>query len=125
MFFFARQLMGIFTDDEEVIQLGVNCIYVIAPVPMVLCFDSSHLNMLSAMKRPMYGFYEAMLRKVILPAPLFWLFVSYWTMPVEWVWYSVAVTNVLMTIITVAYGATSSGVHCQTNRRARNPSAIV
>ena len=104
MFFFARQLMGIFTNDEEVIQLGVNCIYVIAPIQWSYVLTAAHLNMLSAMKRPMYGFYEAMLRKVILPAPLFWLFVSYWTMPVEWVWYSVAVTNVFMTIVTVIYG---------------------
>lgn len=104
MFFFARQLMQIFTDDLEVIQLGVNCIYVIAPIQWSYVLTAAHLNMLQAMKRPMYGFYEAMLRKVILPAPLFWLFVSYWAMPVEWVWYSVAVTNVLMTIVTVIIG---------------------
>ena len=104
MFFFARPLMQIFTDDEEVIQLGVNCLYVIAPIQWSYVLTAAHLNMLQAMKRPMYGFYEAMLRKVILPAPLFWLFVSYWAMPVEWVWYSVAVTNVLMTIVTVVIG---------------------
>ena len=104
MFFFARQLMQIFTPDEEVIQLGVNCLYIIAPVQWSYVLTAAYLNMLQAMKRPMYGFYEAMLRKVILPAPLFWLFVSYWVMPVEWVWYSVAVTNVLMTIVTVIIG---------------------
>ena len=104
MFFFARQLMSFFTDDEEVIQLGVNCLHVIAPIQWSYVLTAAHLNMLSAMKRPMYGFYEAMLRKVILPAPLFWLFVSHWAMPVEWVWYSVAVTNVFMTVVTVAFG---------------------
>ena len=104
MFFFARPLMQIFTSDEEVIQLGVNCLYVIAPIQWSYVLTAAHLNMLQAMKRPMYGFYEAMLRKVILPAPLFWLFVSSWAMPVEWVWYSVAVTNVLMTIVTVVIG---------------------
>ena len=104
MFFFARQLMQIFTPDEEVIQLGVNCLYIIAPVQWSYVLTAAYLNMLQAMKRPMYGFYEAMFRKVILPAPLFWLFVSYWVMPVEWVWYSVAVTNVLMTIVTVIIG---------------------
>jgi len=104
MFFFARQLMDIFTDDQEVIRLGVNCLCVIAPIQWSYVLTAAHLNMLQALKRPMYGFYEAMLRKVVLPAPLFWLFVSYWAMPVEWVWYSVAVTNVLMTIVTVVIG---------------------
>ena len=104
MFVFARQLMSIFTTDEEVIQLGVNCLYVIAPIQWSYVLTSAHLNMLQAMKRPMYGFFEAMLRKVLLPAPLFFLFVSYWAMPVDWVWYSVAVTNVLMTVVTVVVG---------------------
>ena len=104
MFFFARQLMQIFTSDPEVIQLGVNCLYVIAPIQWSYVLTSAHLNMLQAMKRPMYGVFEAILRKVILPAPLFWLFVSYWAMPVDWVWYCVAATNVFMTIITVIVG---------------------
>ena len=66
---------------------------------MFVRFDGAHLNMSQAMKREMYGFYEAMLCKVVLPAPLFRLFVSFWAMP----WrggYGVAVTNVLMTIVT-------------------------
>ena len=60
--------------------------------------------MLQAMKRPMYGFFESMFRKVILPIPLFALFVWQWQMPVEWIWYAVAVTNVFMTMVTVVLG---------------------
>jgi len=59
MFFFARQLMQIFTNDEEVIRLGV--LYVIAPIQWSYVLTAAYLNMLQAMKRPMYGFYEAML----------------------------------------------------------------
>ncbi len=104
MFVFSRQMMGVFTDDPEVIDIGVNCLWVIMPIQWSYIMTSVHLAMLQAMKRPMYGFFESMLRKVILPVPLFALFVWQWQMPVEWIWYAVAVTNVFMTVVTVVWG---------------------
>ena len=64
---------------------------------------STHLAMLQAIKRPNYGFFESILRKVLLPLPFFWLFVFNFEYDVRWVWYSIAGTNVLMTIITMIY----------------------
>jgi len=104
MFLFARQMMGVFTSDPEVIDIGVTCLWVIMPIQWSYIMTSVHLAMLQAMKRPMYGFFESMLRKVILPVPLFALFVWQWQMPVEWIWYAVAVTNVFMTLVTVFLG---------------------
>ena len=104
MFVFARQMMGVFTSDPEVIDIGVTCLYVIMPVQWSYIMTSVHLSMLQAMKRPMYGFFESMFRKVILPIPLFALFVWQWQMPVVWIWYAVAVTNVFMTMVTVVLG---------------------
>ena len=104
MFFFARQLMQVFTDDAEVIDLGVTCLRVIAPIQWSYVMTAFYLAMLRALKRPMYAFFESMLRKVILPAPLFYLFVWQWKYEIEWIWYTVVVTNVLMTIVTISYG---------------------
>jgi len=104
MFVFARQMMGVFTSDPEVIDIGVTCLYVIMPVQWSYIMTSVHLSMLQAMKRPMYGFFESMFRKVILPIPLFALFVWQWQMPIVWIWYAVAVTNVFMTMVTVVLG---------------------
>ena len=104
MFVFARQMMGVFTSDPEVIDIGVTCLYVIMPIQWSYIMTSVHLAMLQAMKRPMYGFFESMFRKVILPIPLFALFVWQWQMPVVWIWYAVAVTNVFMTVVTVCLG---------------------
>ena len=97
------KMMGVFTSDPEVIDIGVTCLWVIMPIQWSYIMTSVHLAMLQAMKRPMYGFFESMFRKVILPVPLFALFVWQLQMPVEWIWYSVAVTNVLMTAVTVVW----------------------
>ena len=64
---------------------------------------STHLAMLQAIKRPTYGFFESISRKVLLPLPFFWLFVFSRGYPVDYVWYSIAGTNVFMTAITVVY----------------------
>ena len=104
MFFCAEQLMRVFTDDAEVINLGVICLSVIAPIQWSYVITAFYLAMLRALKRPMYAFFESMLRKVILPAPLFYLFVWHWKFDIQWIWYTVVVTNVFMTIVTITYG---------------------
>ena len=103
MFVAARTMMKVFTDDPEVVEIGVFCLCVMMPIQWSYILTSMHLAMLQAIKRPMYGFFESMLRKIILPVPFFVLFVWQWQLPVEWIWYAVAVTNVVMTTVTVVW----------------------
>jgi Na+-driven multidrug efflux pump len=103
MFVFAQQLMSIFTTDTTVIEIGVNCLHIVSLIQWSYVMTSTHLAMLQATKRPEYGYIESILRKVLLPLPLLWLFVSFYDRGVDWVWYTVAVTNVFMTAITITY----------------------
>jgi len=103
MFLFSRQLMDIFTDDPQVIEFGVTCISVIAPIQWSYILTATHIAMLQALKRPAYGFFEAITRKIILPLPILWLLIVYWGKDIEWIWYCNAVINVLMTGVTIFY----------------------
>ncbi len=103
MFIFSPQLMRIFTDDEEVVRLGVICISIIAPIQWSYIMSSTHIAMLQALKRPSYGFFESLTRKIILPVPILWYLVVYSQMAIDWIWYCNAAINVLMTAITVCY----------------------
>jgi Na+-driven multidrug efflux pump len=103
MFVFAAQLMRIFTTDTEVIEIGVNCLRIVSLIQWSYVMTSTHLAMLQATKRPEYGYIESVLRKILLPLPLLWLFVSSYEYGVDWVWYTVAATNVFMTAITIIY----------------------
>ena len=103
MFTFSRQLMVIFTNDNEVIELGVLCLNIIAPVQWSYVMTSTHLAMLQAMKRPMYGFFESISRKVLLPLPFFILCVWQLQLGVQSVWWSIAGTNVFATVVTLTY----------------------
>ena len=100
---FAAPLMRVFTDDDAVVEIGVGCLRVIMLVQWSYVSTSIHLAMLQAIKRPFYGFFESISRKVLLPMPFFWLFVLQYGYPLDFVWYSIAGTNVFMTVITVAF----------------------
>lgn len=103
IFVFAEQLIRIFTSDQEVISMGVTCLRVIMPIEWSYVMTSTHLAMLQAVKRPMYGLFESILRKVLLPLPCLWLCVTVYDFEIDWVWYCVAATNVVMTVFTVIY----------------------
>lgn len=103
IFLFASQLMRVFTDDPVVIEIGVRYVHIMALIQWSYVMTSTHLAFLQAMKRPRYGFFESILRKVLLPAPLLWLFVTRRNCGVDAVWFTVAGANVFMTVITVAF----------------------
>ena len=103
IFVFARPLLRLFTADVEVIDIGEHYIHIMMPVLWSYVMTGGHVAFLQATKRPMYGFFESPLRKVLLPAPLMWLGVHQLNYGIDAVWYSVAGINVLMTVITVVY----------------------
>ena len=103
IFVLARSLMRIFTTEAEVIDIGVNCLRIIMLVQWSYVMTSTHLAMLQAIKRPRYGFFESVLRKVLLPLPFFWLFIWIYNYEIEVVWTIIAGTNVFMTVITIVY----------------------
>ena len=100
---FARPLMHVFTNDETVVEIGVGCLRVIMLVQWSYVLTSIHLAMLQAIKRPTYGFFESISRKVLLPLPFLWLFVFRYDCSIDHVWYIIAGTNVFATTITIVY----------------------
>ena len=103
IFVFAEPLVGAFTDDPEVISIGVVYVHIAAVIQWSYVMTSTHLAFLQAMKRPRYCYFESPLRRVLVPLPLLWYFSVKRNYDVEYIWYSIAVTNVVMTFITVFY----------------------
>ena len=103
MFLLADPLMRIFSSDTEVIKTGTICLQIFAFVQWAYVMTATHLAMLQAIKRPMYGFFESITRKIILPVPLLYLFILQWHKSVEWIWFTSASTTIFMTLVTVFY----------------------
>ena len=103
MFVFSPQLMRLFTRDEEVIRLGVVCLTIIAPILWTYILTATHIAMLQALKRPAYGFFESITRKIILPIPILWLLIVWAAKDIQWIWYCNVAVQFVMTTITVIY----------------------
>ena len=101
---FDDLLFGLFTDDSKVIEVGKHYLWIQMIIMWSYVMTSTHLAFLQAIKRPNYGFFETVLRKVALPLLLIFLFIgAFPNGNADNIWYGVAIANVLMTIVTVLY----------------------
>ncbi|MFK5921423.1 MAG: MATE family efflux transporter [Verrucomicrobiota bacterium] len=103
MYFLATPLVRLFTDDLEVIQLGSKYIRIMAFIQWAYVMSFIHIGFLQAVKKPMYGFFEAVLRKIILPLGLFYLVVNIMESELNAFWFSIVAINVVVTMVTVVY----------------------
>jgi putative MATE family efflux protein len=102
-FLFASQLVRLFTDDSEVVAVGTNYIRIVAFIQWAYVMTFVHTGFLQAVKRPMYGFVESVVRKIILPLAVFYTVVRVYEVALNGFWFSMAAINVAMTIVTIIY----------------------
>lgn len=100
---FAPTLVKLFTDDAEVISLGVQYVRIMAFIQWAYVTGFIYIGFLQAMKRPMYGFVEAFLRKVILPIVVLSTAVYFWKLDLNGFWIASCAINVVMAIVTLVY----------------------
>ncbi len=103
LFLAAKPLVGLFTSDPEVIEMGVHFVRLMMPIQWSYVMTSTHLAFLQAVKRPMYGFFESILRKVAVPLGILAVLVMNFDLGIDRVWFSVAIGNVFMTGVTVLF----------------------
>lgn len=70
LFIFAGPLVKLFTSDPEVMQAGKNYVRIVTFIQWAYVSGFIYIGCLQALKRPMYGFVESVVRKIILPLPV-------------------------------------------------------
>jgi putative MATE family efflux protein len=103
MFAFAGQLVGLFTDDREVVQIGKEYVRIVTFIQWAYVAGFIYIGCLQALKRPMYGFIEAVVRKIVLPFSVFYVVVRVIGVDLAGFWWSGVAINSLMAVITVIY----------------------
>ena len=106
IFVFATPLVRVFTSDVEVIEAGANYVRIMAFIQWAYVMGFIHTGFLQAIKRPMYGFFEAVVRKIVLPLGVFYIAVTVLESSLNGFWYSMVAINIAMTIVTIAYAQT-------------------
>jgi putative MATE family efflux protein len=100
---FAAPLVRLFTSDPEVVGLGVKYVRIMAFIQWAYVMTFVHAGFLQAVKRPMYGFVESVIRKIVLPLGVFYLVVRVYHIGLNGFWISMVVINRVMTIATIIY----------------------
>ncbi len=100
---FAPQLVRLFTPDPEVVKVGTKYVRIMAFLQWAYVMTSVHLGFLQAIKRPMYGFVESVIRKIVLPIGCFYLVVRVWHLDLVGFWLSMAAINIAMSLVTIIY----------------------
>lgn len=100
---FSESLIRIFTDDQQVIDIGKKYLLIMMFIQWSYVITSTHLATLQSLKRPFYGFFETILRKLALPLLLILVFNQTTSMGLDAVWFGLAIANVAMTFVTVYY----------------------
>ncbi len=104
MFILATPLVRLFTDDPEVISVGTTYVRIATAVQWAYVMSFLFIGFLQAVKRPLYGFVESIVRKIILPLGVFYLMVRVWNVDLVTFWWSSVVINIAVAIVTICYG---------------------
>lgn len=103
IFIFATPLVRLFTKDPEVINLGTTYTRIMAFIQWAYVMGFVHTGFLQAVKRPMYGFIESIIRKIVLPISVFYFAVRVFEVSLNGFWFSMVSINIAMTIVTIIY----------------------
>lgn len=108
LWIFGRSLLGLFTDDPEVIRVGLSYLRVdsvILPVYMMLFSINS---LLQAFKRPIWTVWISLYRQAFGVAFFVWLFIGVWGFDEIGVWFGTAaavVTGWMIALLMTTYVA--------------------
>ncbi len=103
MFVFAAPLVKIFTDDPEVVRVGKEYVRIVTFIQWAYVAGFVYIGCLQALKRPMYGFIEAVVRKIVLPFSVFYVVVVVMDVELAGFWWSSVAINSAMAMVTIVY----------------------
>ncbi|MGK0186773.1 MAG: putative MATE family efflux protein [Verrucomicrobiales bacterium] len=103
LFVFATPLVRMFTSDSEVIGIGTTYVRIVTFIQWAYVMSFIYIGFLQAVKRPMYGFIEAVIRKIILPLAVFYLLVRVLEVGLVGFWWGMVGINIAMAIVTILY----------------------
>lgn len=88
LFAFSKELLGIFTNEQEVIEAGVPYLYVGALSLYAYMLVFINIALLQGIKQPVLLIYLSLFRQLIIPVLVFSI-LSYFQMPLLFYWISI------------------------------------
>jgi len=103
IFTFARELMGFFTDNENVVTIGVRYLHIAAFIFWAYTILFTSTSALQGMKRPLYAVWIGLYRQIVAPVIVFWFLATYLGWGLYGIWWGVFAVTWSAAIITAFY----------------------
>lgn len=100
---FSSFLIGIFTDDQEVITQGVGYLYIAALITWAYGLLFVTDSVFRGLKKPAFPFVMGVIRQVILPLPVFWIATSLFAFGIFGIWWGLFAVVWAAAIIALFY----------------------
>ena len=102
IWFFSSYVMMLFTDSQDVVEVGVSYLIIDGLVLPIYAFLFSVNSLLQGLKRPTGIFWIGFVRQGIGSALFIWLFVAILGFDYWGVWYGAAVSVILGSLLSLA-----------------------
>lgn len=103
MLFFGKALIGIFSRDPSVIEIGYLFLVSAAISNWGYMVMGIYNSTLQGLKHPNFPFYTTLVRQVLLPLILFPLLIHYYQFGIASLWISIVVISLTAAIVTRTY----------------------
>ena len=103
VFLFAHQLMGLFTDSTEVVEIGATYLRIATIIFYSYVIMNISISVLQGIKKPMFAIWIGLYRQIIMPLALFPLFAGIFDLKLMGIWWVIACINWSAAIISLLY----------------------
>ena len=89
VFFGARPLLDLFTDDREVVDIGAHYLRIAAFIQYAYVILFVNTSALQGLKLPSFALWAGLYRQIVAPFTLFWLTTRVWDLGLDGIWWSI------------------------------------
>ncbi|MEZ4388859.1 MAG: MATE family efflux transporter [Candidatus Krumholzibacteriia bacterium] len=89
IYFGARPLMSLFTDDQAVIDIGAPYLRIAAFIEFAYVALFVNTSVLQGLKMPVFALWMGLARQIVAPIALFWLTTRVWNLGLFGIWWSI------------------------------------
>lgn len=103
IFIFSKQLMGVFTKDIDVINIGTTYLRIAVLFYLTYTILSISTSILQGIKKPLYGLYLSSYRFLLMPAITFYILTKIFDFQITSMWWALFFINWSAAIFTFFY----------------------
>jgi Na+-driven multidrug efflux pump len=103
VFLFSHQIMALFTDDPEVVEIGSTYLKIATIVFNSYVLMNISIAVLQGIKKPLFAIWIGLYRQIIMPVLLFPLLAQVFDFRLMGIWWGIAAINWSAAIFSIVY----------------------